>query len=240
MTRSVDTRTQKPRKRRADTVYMAAQAHSRRVMVMKWLLPVAAAAGLVWMAGGFIISRSLPEDISATVETTVIEDGMLVMANPEVTGMTSDKRPYRLVAQRAIQPVGGNGAITMEDVVADFELSGGQQAQLSAPEGDFNRSTKKLALRGESVFTTDDGIRMGFQDANIDVERGQFVTRKPVRIIQDGTTIRAGRMRIEDNGDVVIFQVNVRLTIAPDALPANVSRVTDMDDTDQSDAADTQ
>lgn len=208
-----------PRRRRSDAVYRAAQSHSRRVALMKGALPVLAVGGLLWLAVDFVSGPEVPEGLDVDIGSTVIEDGNLVMANPEVTGRTSDDRPYRVIAQRAIQSVSDANAIAMEGINAEFELSGGEKARILAPQGSYDRAANHLVLQGQSVFSTDRGTQVEFDGAEIDVEQGNFTTPQPVRIVRDGTTITAGSMRISDNGDSIVLEPNVRLIIPPGALP---------------------
>lgn len=209
-----------PRRARSARKYGAARAHSRRVAVLKFALPTVAIAGLLALGAQFYISRIvLPDEVSVDLSQTVINDGNLVMANPEMTGTTSDDRAYAMTAQRAVQSLSDQASVQLEEIRADFELRAGTTAKLIAPKGTYNRDVNALGLQGKSSFSTSDGVSMQFEDADIDVEAGSFVTDKPVTIDRNGTIINAGSMKISDNGDVVVFETNVRITIPPGAVP---------------------
>lgn len=205
---------------RSQRTYGAARAHSRRVTVFKLILPAAAVLGLLTLGAQFYISRLvLPDEVSVDLSQTVITDGNLVMANPEMTGSTSDNRAYSMTAERAIQSLDNQAAVLLEDIRADFELRGGTTAKLVAPKGAYDRDANALGLQGQSMFSTSDGVSMRFEDADIDVEAGNFFTSKPVQIDRNGTIINAGSMKISNGGDIVVFETNVRITIPPGAVP---------------------
>lgn len=219
-----------PNSARSARAYGAARAHSRLVAVLKFALPTIAIVGLLAMGAQFYISRLvLPDEVSVDLSQTVINDGNLVMADPEMTGSTSDNRAYSMTAQRAVQSLSDQASVLLEEIRADFELRDGVTAKLVAPKGTYNRDANALGLQGPSTFATSDGVSMQFDDANIDVEAGNFETDKPVKIDRNGTIINAGSMKISDNGDIVVFETNVRITIPADAVPETAAPNTQPD-----------
>ena len=202
--------------------YGAARAHSRTVSVLKIALPLVALGGLIWMSAGLFVggNSAIP---TVSIGDTTLRDGAVVMANPEMIGVTSDDRPYRIVAREAIQQTGENGRIDMTDIGADFAMPDGTEARLTAPQGTFDRAANNLTLAGPSLFTTADGVEVNFTSAAIDVDTGSFATDEAVTISQRGSVINAGSMHIHDNGARVVFERDVRMIIQPDALPKSAS-----------------
>lgn len=200
--------------------YGAARAHSRRVALFKVLLPALALVGMVGLGAQFYLTRIvLPDEVDVDLSQSVISDGNLVMANPEMAGTTADNRSYAMTAERAIQSLDDQASVLLETIRADFELRDGVKAKLTAPKGSYNRDINALGLQGQSSFSTSDGMSVRFEDAQIDVEAGNFLTSNPVQIDRNGTLINAGSMKIMNNGDVVVFETDVQITIPPGAVP---------------------
>lgn len=89
--------------RRGADVFESAGRHSRRVKVLKFAVPAITlvAAGL-FSAATFFRSEA---PMSVATESVSMSDGRIVMANPKLDGMTGDKRPYKMQAERAYQEV---------------------------------------------------------------------------------------------------------------------------------------
>lgn len=188
-----------------------AQRHSRRVRLLKIVLPLI--AGVI--AIGFPVYSYLvtPAPIEVKADGSAFSDGKLVMANPKLEGLTKDNLPYALNALRAIQSAGEESLVELEKIDAKLPVSAGNIVTVGAAHGIYNREANTLELDKEITVSTTDGIVAKFKSAFLDIEKGTMKTTQPVDITRPGSRITADGMTVKDNGKVVIFEKRVRLNI---------------------------
>ena len=96
--------------------FRMAQRHSRRVRLLRWLLPSAAVSVLaivtffVWF-DPLRFYRNLPVDFGRIS----ITDNKLTIEAPKLTGFTQDRRPYWVTAESAAQDLGARDAWSRRD-----------------------------------------------------------------------------------------------------------------------------
>lgn len=199
-----------------DEVFERARRHSARVRRLKIALPVAAlvmaavfgAYSWYWAPGSFGLDL-----VGSTVR-----DGKLIMANPKLDGYTSDNQRYSMSAERAVQDLSGEDAIDLEGIDARVPIGEEVFADIEAPAGRFFRETNTLRLSDSMDVTTTDGMVARLRSATIDFANGSLTSSDPVEIDFEGSTVTAGSLSIQDNGDVLVFEDKVRVDIAPQKL----------------------
>lgn len=202
--------------------FASASSHSNRVRVAKFALPAIALAGLIGAVGYMWLSRVVPS-VDVDLSGSAIKDGRLIMANPKLDGFTSGNLPYAVRAARAIQDLGGSGAIDLEQITATVPLSADNTARIVAPSGIFDSDANMLDLDHAFTVETTDGMRAELGSAEVDIGNGNLSTDEPVRISTPGSKLEADSMKIEDNGKRVLFQSGVRLVIEPETLKKSAS-----------------
>ena len=193
-----------------------AARHSARVRRLRWLVPAAAAAIFVLVAGAMVLSRLLTSFAGVEVASTAISDGKLIIAEPRMDGFTNDNRAYRVTAQSATQELGGE-EFSLSTLSADVELDENRSARFEAESATFDPGNNRLMVERDGIIETSDGMRAYFSSADVDLEMGTFVTEEPVRVVQPGTEIVAERLTVEDNGARIIFEDNVQMVVVPGA-----------------------
>jgi lipopolysaccharide export system protein LptC len=196
--------------------FRKAQHHSRRVRVLKFVLPVLALA----LAGGFAGYSwiSTPGDVSFDITKTSFADGKLVMANPKLEGFTKDELPYSMSAIRAVQNLKASGVFELDTIKAKLPIDADSWATVDAPRGLYNRDKNTINFTGDVLITTTDGMTAKFSKAFFDIGKGDLKTSDPVDISTNGTQIAADSMTVLENGKVLIFEKRVRMEIAPGRL----------------------
>lgn len=197
---------------RSASDFAAADRHSMRVTVLKLGLPLAAlfAVGF-FMAATIFAGSGSPATESAQVE---MADGRIVMANPKMEGFTKNKRPYKMVAERAIQQSAGSSLVELQKISAELPLGGKVTAKLTAQSGLFDSSANTLDLSNDITLVTSDGMIAKLTAAKISIGTNELESDQPVDITTDQTHITADGMNISDGGKVVTFTKRVRLNIA--------------------------
>ncbi|MCY0093200.1 LPS export ABC transporter periplasmic protein LptC [Hoeflea ulvae] len=201
---------------RSHAEYRRARAHSRHVRLLKILLPLLAALVIVAFAVVSWIDSVSIEGVG--IESVTLRDGKLVMQNPVMSGQGSDARPYSMRALRAIQDLTATDVIVLEEIVADLPISNGDMAVLNAASGVYNRTAETLKFDEAFTVTSEDGLSVEMQSADIDLANGALVTTEPVSISSSEASVVAQSMEMQDKGRVIIFHDKVRMTIKPTAL----------------------
>lgn len=197
---------------KAVSVFQAAQRHSMRVKFLKTGLPVAAVlVGAVFSWFTFLATPA------STVKVNLgdgVENGKLVMANPNLNGFTKENRPYNLTATKATQDVKNEGIITLEGITAQLPVGAENKATINAQNGVYDNVNGRMKLLGHFTVTTTDGLTAEMSSADVNLATGQIKTDSPVDIKSGSTHVQANKMRVQSNGDVVVFEDQVHLTIA--------------------------
>ena len=202
--------------KRAADEFAAADRHSRRVRLAKFVIPLVAL-----LAGGFFAAKTffrseLPVDISTSGVS--LSDGRVVMANPKLDGMTGDKRPYKMQAERAFQEVKKDGLVELEKITATLPFGKNTTADLTAGGGMFDHAKNTLDLNKSVTLTTSDGMVAKLASAAINIGQSTLISDEPVDITAKGSHITADSLQVFDGGKHLIFDKKVRLSIDPKQL----------------------
>lgn len=204
------------RPQRPERAFVKAQRHSRNVRILKVALPVAALVMVAAFAGVSYLrsATETPLDIGGVG----FEGGELVMDNPELDGFTADDLPYRMTASRAIQAVGKDSAIRLEEIRARVPIDESNWASIDAATGTYDRQRNLLDINSPVMLETTSGIVARLDSAMVDIATSELTTDKPVEIELDGTHIAADSLKAEKGGKVLVFKDRVRVNILPSRL----------------------
>ncbi len=193
--------------------FRRARRHSRFVSALKFGLPVIAVLIVAGGVGATWIARSLPADVSAAA--VGLSDGRLVMEDPRMSGFDKQNRPYTMIAQRAVQSLGG-GSIDLENVRASIPMDDDTTAEVVAASGFYRPDEDKLRLFGNIKVRTSDGMTVQLGEAEIDIAGGRLIGKGPVRIDMPGQEIEAGSMTVGQSGKAVGFAGRVKMKLLPE------------------------
>lgn len=197
---------------KSTAVFHAAKRHSIRVRVLKTALPVAALA----VAAVFSWYTFLAAPASTVkVELDPSESGKLVMTGPQLKGYTKDKRPFSMVAERAVQDAKQSGVVALEGIKAQLPVGDKDSAEIDAVSGVYDSNNGRLQFDDAFTVKTTDGMEAKLGSASVNMSSGEMSTDKPVDIRTENAHIRANKMRIEESGKVMVFESDVHLTIDP-------------------------
>jgi len=201
------------RARASDDAYAEALRHSRKVHILKIVLPsIAATIGFSFFAYSYIIT---PSKVIVSISDRGIVDGKLVMAKPKLDGFTRDKLPYKMTAERAIQAVGNTDRIELEGIDATVPLNAENTAKIKSPSGVFDNVNNRLDITDDTTIVTSDGLQAWLKSAAIDLATRNVTTDDPVTIKMDGSTITANTMSVSEGGKVLVFKDRVRINMKP-------------------------
>jgi lipopolysaccharide export system protein LptC len=201
----------------------ALQQYSRRVRLLKVLLPVAAliVVGAIFLAGR---DRGDGSRLLSAEEIARLSAG-LRLETPRFTGRTAAGEPFVIRADWA-EP---DGAMPEEIALARptgrIELADGRTVEGRARRGLLDRGSDTLALSGAVEIETSDGYRFESETLEIDTARQEAESPGPVVGTGPAGRIEAGAMRLSrpegKGGDAQIwFEKRVRVVF----IPANGAR----------------
>jgi lipopolysaccharide export system protein LptC len=199
--------------RRDVDVFAIANRHSRRVRFLKFAIPVFA----LLASGAFAaVTFFRPAAIAGvSTEGVSLSDGRVVMANPKLDGMTKDKRPYKMQAERALQDIKKDGLIELQRITAEIPFGATTTATLKALNGFYDNTGRKLEFNKPIELNTSDGMTAKLLSAKIDIGNNLLSTSEPVDIRTRSAHITADSLEVSEGGKRLVFDKRVRLTLDP-------------------------
>ncbi len=193
----------------------AASRHSRRVRLLRIALP--AIGGLIFL--GFV-GYSYLTDLGAGVEIGSISLGRegVIMNNPRLSGHDGRNRSYEVTAKRAIQRIDDPKKIELQELTARIDLKGQDWATFTADRGYYDGNAETLRLEQGIVVESGSGYKARLDHAKIDLKNGELMTDRAIDVTSPAGSVRADSMEVRQNGDVIVFQGSVKMTIIPSKL----------------------
>jgi lipopolysaccharide export system protein LptC len=193
--------------------------YSRFVRTLKVLLPVAAAAIAVLVIAwpGY---DQVPSRMAFTFATTTEEaTGQTGMANARFLGTDNERRPFMVTAARAVPDDTDPDRITMTSLQADMTLDDGAWMSLMAETGRYDRVRQVLDLGGPISIFSDAGYEFHARSAIVDLRAGTAESDEPVEGHGPFGALTADRFRILEQGNRLVFEQRVRMTLRPTGTP---------------------
>lgn len=197
---------------------MASDRHTRRVRVLRVLLPLTA-LGLI--ASVFLFPRSfLTADFGLSGLSFDPSEG-LRLTNPHMTGSTDDGRRYRIVADWALPDAPDPSVVELGPLRGELARDAVRTLTLRAAAGTYRPEANRLRLEGDVTVDSGDGHSLEVRSADVDFAMQRLSAAGPVLGRTAMGTIEAGSMRAErgENGDLVWFEDRVRVIVTPRGGP---------------------
>lgn len=204
---------------RSDAEFEKAARHSSRVKFLRILFPVMGLVVILGVAGTLFLQKLLLPDLEiADIE---VNDGKLIMENPNLNGMDENQRPYRLKADRAIQDAENPAVVELQTIIATLPMDDKISADIIAGNGIYDSDAKTLVLTREVKVKTSDGMEIYLQDADVDIDKGTLMTLSPITATSAQADISSASLLVEDGGDRLVFEGKVRMTLRPKEAKKN-------------------
>ena len=195
------------------------RAYSRFVSLMKFLLPVVALLLIVLVvAWPHINTADIGFRLGVTVlKLTGVDDPSMI--NPRYVGTDSDNQPFSITADLARNVSQSGAKVTLVMPKADITLEDGTWLVLTANDGVFARTEKKLNLSGLVNLYHDSGYEFRTDRALIDLTAGTAESNDPVHGQGPFGQLQASGLRMVNKGKVIHFLGKSKLTLYPGAKP---------------------
>jgi lipopolysaccharide export system protein LptC len=225
-----------PRQRPADArrrSRVAADRHSRRVALLKHVLPVIGAILLVLVA---VWPRLGPLWESVRLGFPVIdlrEAHELRMLNPRYAGIDRFDRPYVVTSAIGRQVPNRDDLMSLEQPRAEMTMHAGALVVMTAATAMYQAQAQLLDLFDDVTLVHENGTRFVTKTAHVDVSANTAEGHDPVSGHGPSGDITAQGFRILDKGNRVIFAGKSDLLLkgskpspaasAPAALPPEIA-----------------
>ena len=203
-------------RRMTATVYASEQRRSRRIRLLRRLLPALALLLVATLGVRSVVNRVVSASID--LDGITIENAKVVIANPRMSGFTDTNRPYELQAQRAIQSLLDNNQSDLEEITAKLPLGAAAWANVETAGGTLLKGTSKLVLTNPVNIETTDGMTARLEKGELDLGSGTVAGREGVEMTTKDAHVVADTVDVTGGGSVIIFERNVKMTIQPDSV----------------------
>jgi len=137
------------------------------------------------------------------------------MEAPKLGGFTRDGRPYELTATAAAQDLTNPTLLELKDVRAKIAMQDKSTVELTAASGLYDTKGDTMLLRTNVVVTSSAGYSVRLNEAKLDVKTNRIISDQPVDVALSNGTVKANRLEVSDNGDTMLFEGNVDVTLVP-------------------------
>ncbi len=213
---------------------LAADRHSRRIALLKRVLPAIGMALLLLVAAWPRLEPLLDTARLLFPAIDLREARELQMINPRYAGTDRLNRPYVVTAAVGHQVPDRNDLMSLDQPRGQIVVHGGAKVVLTAATGVYQAQAQLLDLSGDVVLTHQNGTRFVTQQAHIDLSADTADGHEPVSGRGPSGDVAAEGFRIQDKGDTIVFTGRSRLLLketrpsraaaVPPALPADVER----------------
>jgi lipopolysaccharide export system protein LptC len=179
--------------------------HSRRVALLKRLLPTIGVALLLSIA---IWPRLAPLWDRMRLVLPAIdlrEAGELRMLNPRYAGTDRLGRPFVVTAASGRQVPDRQDLMSLQEPRADIKTHGGAEIVLTAATGMYQSQSQLLDLFGKVLLVHQNGTRFHTDSARVDVARNAAQGSAPVEGHGPSGDVSAAGFQIFDKGDTIVF-----------------------------------
>lgn len=189
-----------------------ADRHSARVRFLRRAIFVASLGAIVAVVAIAIFDpfSRLPKNI--TVDHAGLDGTRITMESPKLSGYRQDGRPYEVSAAAGVQDIRNPNVFELHEVEGRFTLTDNSIAHIEAPAGTFDNARNFMTFPGRVQITTNSGYDIHLQSAEMDVKAGTMTSNDPVTVRMNNGTIAADRLSMEQGGQAITFDGNVRST----------------------------
>ena len=196
-------------------LFRAASRHSRFVRLCRGAIPVSLMVILASIAAVAYFKPQRFINSSIDAAKAVVSGSRINMEKPTLGGFTRDGRPYELTATAAAQDLTNPTVLELKDVRAKIAMQDKSTVVLTAATGIYDTKGDTIVLQTNVVVTSSSGYSVRLNEAKLDVKTNRIISDQPVEVTLSNGTVNANRLEVSDNGDTMLFEGNVDVTLVP-------------------------
>ncbi|UTD26962.1 LPS export ABC transporter periplasmic protein LptC [Bradyrhizobium sp. WD16] len=200
--------------------FARASRHSARVRFLRRAIPtVVGLAILLIVAASVFNPFRLLSKLPLSAGNLVVSGTKITMQSPHLTGFTPDQRPYDLRAKTATQDVTDPVHVELQDMSAKVQMEDKSTVTMDSKVGFFDTKTQLLDLKQDIFLQSSTGYEARLTQAQVDLAKGTVSSDEPVAVKLLNGTLNSNKLRIIDNGVLVVFGGGVSMTLFLDEGP---------------------
>jgi lipopolysaccharide export system protein LptC len=147
------------------------------------------------------------------IDNLVVSGTKVTMAQPHLSGFTSDARAYDLIADSAAQDMTRPNIVELRNIRAKVQMQDKSTMEMTAVTGIYDSKGETLRLDREILLNSSTGYQGRLSEALVDIRSGDVTSEHPVEMNLLQGTLNANRLNIIDSGDVVRFHGGVVMDV---------------------------
>ena len=195
--------------------FRAAERHSGRVRLLKRAMIVGSCLAVVLLLVIAIFDpfhRLVP---TFSAEGVAVDGAKVSMELPQLAGYRKDGRPYQMKARTMTQDPAKPQTFDLTAVEGVIGMADKGSATVTANSGVYDNAANAMNLEGNVHMTNGAGYEAFLQSVRIDFKTNGMVSKQPVRVFIDTTTVTADAMEVTEGGKTVIFDGRVKSVMVP-------------------------
>ena len=191
--------------RRGAAVVAVDRRHTRRVALLKRVLPTIGVSLLLLVA---VWPRLQPlwERMRVSFPAIDLRDAQeLRMINPRYSGIDREGRPFVIIAAAARQIPDRQDLVSLQAPVAEITLRSGAQVHAASVSAVYQSQASVIDMFGDVTVTHQDGTRFVTRTARVNAAQNAAEGNDPVVGHGPAGDVKAQGFRILDKGDTIIF-----------------------------------
>lgn len=197
--------------------FARADRHSRRVRLLRIGIPIVVGVSmLVIVAASIFNPFRLLAQLPLSVGNLAVSGTQITMESPHLAGFTPDQRPYDLQAKTATQDITDPNHVDLHQLHAKVQMEDKSTVTMDALTGRFDTKSQILDLKDNIFLQSSTGYEARLSQAQVDIAKGTVASDQPVDVKLLNGTLKSNRLRITDNGALVVFDAGVSMVLIPE------------------------
>lgn len=194
----------------SDRAFRAARQHSRLVRILRIAIPCVVVVAIVVISlATYLNPLRMLVRLPINIDNLIVSGTKVTMAQPHLSGFTSDARAYELIADSAAQDMTKPNIVELRNIRAKVQMQDKSTMEMTAATGIYDSKGETLRLDREILLHSSTGYRGRLSEALVDIRSGDVTSEHPVEVNLLQGTLNANRLNIVDSGDVVRFHGGV-------------------------------
>ncbi len=177
-----------------------ARAHTRLVLVLRWLLPTLMLA-LFGLLGAFVVGQAVRAAAAMPKEMPT----QIRMVGPHFIGRDNQGRAFNLAARLAVRNDANMQQVLLDAPVIVMDVDSAHPKTLTAEHGVYNEDTHLLHLTGHVRVDDAAASTIGTEEALIDTKAGTVIGGSALNGEGPMGQIHAGRYQATEKGQTLIM-----------------------------------
>src|ERR1700761_3646413 len=183
--------------------FAIAARHSRMVRVLRIAVPAAVALAMaaVILVSVFNPFRMLLPQLPIEMGNLVVSGTKITMESPHMAGYSTDRRPYEVWANTAIQDVTDPNHVDLKTLRGKVVMEDQSTVTLEAVDGRMDTKQQLLDLHKDIYLQTTNGYEAWMSQAFVDMGKGTVTSDEHVDVKWADGKLSADRMKMTGGGD---------------------------------------